>query len=279
MIEVILAHSILPNGENTKIGPIRECSVSAKQLEYFLESRKTNFVSTTSLYSTSGGTLLTFDDGYRDNLTEALPLIERFEARTIIFVTVGFVGGRIYPYELELASVIEDHDTVFTPSGLQSVDVRTKETGNRLYQRLRLPLKTASYEDRNSFLNLLASVNSYEREQYQNEYFLSWKDVAELDQHPLITIGAHTVTHPVLTRRWPWVAYREMKQSKREIEEVIDRPVRHFSYPYGRNNALVRTLARWAGFQWAFTTERRRVESLEECGAMSIPRIDIQHLI
>ncbi|MCS3826459.1 peptidoglycan/xylan/chitin deacetylase (PgdA/CDA1 family) [Salinibacter ruber] len=279
MIEVALGHSVSDGDASSRIGPLAEYSISTNQLKEFLESRKNNLVYHSGMSSLSKEIVLTFDDGYYDNMERALPLIEHFKVQTFIFVTTGFVEGDIYPYELELASVIEDHGGIHTPFHSRPVVVRSDKDENRLYQRLRLPLKTATYKDRERFMNKLAAINGYERKSYQNKSFLSWKGVAELDQHPFITIGAHTDSHPVLTHQWPWIAYREMKHSKSKIEEVIDRPVRHFSYPYGRNNALVRTLARWAGFRWAFTTERRRVDSIEECGAFSIPRIDIHHLV
>lgn len=277
MIEIALLHHVSP--QKGRIGPRAKYAVTPTYLRGYLKNRREWSTEFPGEESEGRCVLLTFDDGYRNNLTNAVPLLDQFGQKAIIFITTGFVDGTTYPYELELASVLEKNDAIYTSGDKPVLDVSTPDVEAEQYQRLRQPLKTKHPKRREAFLERLASLNGYDRSNYRQERFLTWTEVAELDRHPLITIGAHTQTHPVLTRRWPWRAYQEMRQSKRKIEEVLGRRVRHFSYPYGRNNVVVRALARWAGFRWAFTTERRRVDSVEECGAMSIPRIDIQHLI
>ena len=278
MIEIPVLHHIAETGA-TRIGPQSEYAVSPEQLATYL-GRRRNWDSRWP--SEEGGRdeiLLTFDDGYRSVRTHALPLLERFETRAIVFVTTGFVEGDVYPYELELAAVIEAHDCLRPDDDFTAVELSGRDDKVTLYQRLRRPLKPASPRARERRLDDLAALNGYERSRFQGTDFLSWEDIAELDRHPLISIGAHTDTHPVLTRRAPWTAYHEMKESKRTIEEVVGHPVRHFSYPYGRNNFVVRFLARRAGFRWAFTTETRCPEDIDDCDPMALPRPELQDLL
>ena len=68
-------------------------------------------------------------------------------------------------------------------------------------------------------------------------------------------IGAHTVTHPNLTALSPADARREIFDSKKILEDLIGQPICHFSYPYGRWNALVRDLVMEAGYVTACTVE------------------------
>ncbi len=277
MVEIPVLHHV--STSEGRVGPRAQYNMPPKRLASYLNDRREWDSKLPKEDSERNWVLLTFDDGYRNNLTEALPVIERFEKKAIIFIATEFVSGKVYPYELELASVIEHRDEIIVSESKPSLDIRARSSEESTYQRLRRPLKTKSYGVRESFMENLSVLNDYERDRFQDEPILSWTEVVELDRHPLITIGAHTQTHPVLTHRFPWTAYREMKASKRKLEKALGRDVQHLSYPYGRNNVIVRTLARLAGFRWAFTTERHRIEDLNACNPMALPRLDIQDLV
>ena len=62
---------------------------------------------------------------------------------------------------------------------------------------------------------------------------LNWDEVRALARHPLCTIGAHTVTHPMLAKHDAAVARAEMADGRRVLQEAIGLPVRHLSYPVG----------------------------------------------
>ena len=67
-------------------------------------------------------------------------------------------------------------------------------------------------------------------------------------------IGSHTLTHPFLTRLTPEQAREEISASRKRLEDLFGRPVRHFCYPYGDWNPAVREVVIEAGFQTACTT-------------------------
>lgn len=278
MVEIPVLHHVVEAGA-ARIGPKSQYAITPDRLAAYLESREG--WSSTLPGEMGGGrsVLLTFDDGYRTVLTNAVPLVEQFGVQAIVFVTTGFVSGDVYPSELELAAVFEHHDRLRIEPGASPVEAETKEAKRALYRELRHPLKPQSHRKREVRLDQLSKLNGYHRSRFQDEPFLSWEEIAELDCHPLVTIGVHTHTHPVLTRRAPWTAYREMKKSKRKIEELLGHKVHHFSYPYGRNNVLVRLLARLAGFRWAFTTEARCPEDIDDFDPMALPRPEIQDLL
>jgi len=278
MVEIPVLHHVAESG-SARIGPRAQHSIAPDRLSAYLESRREFH---TRLPGGEGGgnwLLLTFDDGYRNVLTEAVPLLERFGVQAIVFITTGFISGDAYPYELELAAVVEHHDVLHVESTSRTFESEKRSAKAELYRRLRQPLKAESHQTREACLNQLSELNSYDRSRFQNEPFLSWEEIVDLDRHPLVTIGAHTHSHPVLTRRAPWTAYHEMRRSKRKIEEVLGHQVYHFSYPYGRNNFVVRLLARMVGFRWAFTTEAKCPESIDEYDPMALPRPEIDDLL
>ena len=71
----------------------------------------------------------------------------------------------------------------------------------------------------------------------------------------LITIGAHTVTHPTLPAHDIVAQFREIVESRRKCEELVDRPVRSFAYPFGDHSSATVAAVREAGFSWACTAE------------------------
>lgn len=88
---------------------------------------------------------------------------------------------------------------------------------------------------------------------HQGGEYLNWDEVHELYKEDLITIGAHTRSHHMLTKFSINTARREILGSKEEIENTLGIPVKAFSYPYGAYNSFLRNLVKSLGFRVAFT--------------------------
>jgi peptidoglycan/xylan/chitin deacetylase (PgdA/CDA1 family) len=82
--------------------------------------------------------------------------------------------------------------------------------------------------------------------------------------HRGITVGAHTITHPRLTQAPPQARWAEVRESKTQLEAIIDGPVEHFCYPYGDYDADVMTVVEEAGFRSGVTTVRGRAHQAED---------------
>jgi peptidoglycan/xylan/chitin deacetylase (PgdA/CDA1 family) len=262
------------------IGPLAEYTVRPGELDAYLRSRA-EWRATSDLQGTGvrKQLVITFDDGYRNNLTKALPVLERHEMPCLLFVTTGFIDGTVYPYEIELAEVIERSDTLSIPGQSEAVSLHGEPCCRSVYRELRLPLKSSSRASREAFMNQLAAQNDYDRADVQHEPMLSWEEVHSLSEHPLVTIGAHTESHVLLTQQ-PWkTALNELQFSKERLERKLGEPVRHVSYPYGGSNIVVRQMSRWLGFEYGFTTRARRTEAVTTWNRLALPRIDISELI
>ena len=86
---------------------------------------------------------------------------------------------------------------------------------------------------------------------------MSWDELKPFADDPLITIGAHTITHCNLAKQTEAIAAQEMAISRARIESVLQRPAVHLAYPYGDKvaaGAREFALARAAGFKTAVTT-------------------------
>src|SRR5215813_6742781 len=89
------------------------------------------------------------------------------------------------------------------------------------------------------------------------ELCMSWEELKAFAGDPLVTIGAHTITHPNLAKQHEDVALNELKSSRERIAAALGRPVLHLAYPYGDRRAAGPrefALAKTAGFKTAVTT-------------------------
>ncbi len=223
---------------------------------------------------------LTFDDGYRDNVEQALPILERHGAPFTLFVTTGFVErtARLWWVELEEAvralarvSVSIDGRLFEHAAGTASEKAAAFAA---LYWRLRQgpePRLLAVIADLLAQAGL-ASAPIVER------LCLDWPAIQALADHPLCTIGVHTVTHPMLAKHSADAARREMTASRALIEARLGRPARHLSYPVGdptsagpREFALAREL----GFVSAVTTRPGPLFPAHRDYLHALPRVSL----
>lgn len=265
-----------------RVGPLADYAVTPEELDGYLRSRA-EWQAASPMEAgkpvDERQFLVTFDDGYRNNLTEALPVLEAHDMPCFLFVTTGFIDGTVYPYELELAEIVEQSETLQIPGRDEPVVLDTVSERQNLYRDLRLPLKPTSREERATFMEQLAEKNRYNRSEMQSEPLLSWEGIHALSEHPLVTIGVHTQSHVLLSRQ-PWrVAMEEMRTAKQRLEEQIGRSVTAVSYPYGGNNVFIRQMARWLGFDHGFTTQAYHADRLTAWNRLALPRIDISKLI
>lgn len=105
--------------------------------------------------------------------------------------------------------------------------------------------------------------------------FLTRRQLEELSKNPLCTIGAHTMTHPIL-RTTTRIA-EELQKSKKEIELIIQKEIEVMAYPYGRPSSVslkVINCTKKSGYKFAFSTIQTRVckDIVKKC-PYYIPRI------
>ncbi len=106
------------------------------------------------------------------------------------------------------------------------------------------------------------------------EGFLTTEQIIEMSKDSLCTIGAHTITHPML-RRVP-DHYKEMSESKRILEELLKKEVKYLAYPYGKHSSIsmkVRREAKKIGFKCAFGTIEAPITFFSSLWEYYLPRV------
>jgi len=227
--------------------------------------------------SPDGSVVLTFDDGYVDNLTNAKPVLEQYEAPVTVFVTTGFVGSsRELPSDVlercllgagELPRILEldigdSHRqwTIDAPvaAPLWNVtDGTVPSLRHRCYLDLHALLRPLDGDVRDSVLAALASWAGVPTAGRPDRRVLDGRELAALTGDGLVEVGAHGEQHLLLGAQRPDVQRREIAGAKIALERLLGRRVSSFAYAYGGTadiGPLASRLAREAGFDIACTT-------------------------
>jgi peptidoglycan/xylan/chitin deacetylase (PgdA/CDA1 family) len=221
------------------------------------------------------------DDGYRDNRDFALPVMREFAAPFTMFVTSDFAEGTGRLWWIALETVIAQACSIEAEIGGVAVrlDTSTPAAKQVAFDRLHDWLRGLPGEhDIHREIGALCARHGVDEAAICRELCMSWDELKPFADDPLISIGAHSITHCNLARQTEEVASQEMAVSRARIEGALQRPVVHLAYPYGDKIAAGPRefmLARAAGFKTAVTTRPGMIfpESAEHLTAL--PRVSL----
>jgi peptidoglycan/xylan/chitin deacetylase (PgdA/CDA1 family) len=219
----------------------------------------------------------TLDDGYRDNRDFALPVMREFDAPFTVYVASDFAQGTGRLWWIALEMVIARASSIEAVIGgvATRFDTGTPAAKQAAFDRLHDWLRGLPGEhDIHREIGALCARHGVDEIAVCRDLCMSWDELKPFADDPLITIGAHSITHCNLAKQTEAVAGHEMAVSRMRIEEALQRPVLHLAYPYGDKIAAgVRefALARAAGFKTAVTTRPGMIfpESAEHLTALA----------
>ncbi len=227
--------------------------------------------------------VLTFDDGYRDNAEHALPVLRAHGAPATFFVTTGFAEGTARLWWLELEEAIRRLDrVVFTHDG-REFDLPARDDAEKsiafetAYWRLRGGEEAALL----AVIGALAQEAGIDGPAMTRDLCMTWDEIAAVAVDPLITIGAHTLSHPMLAKHDDAMARAEIGDSGKFVADELGITVRHFAYPVGDpGSAGPRdfALAQEAGYETAVTTRPGHVFPAHAGHLHALPRVSVNGL-
>ena len=248
--------------------------------------------------------VITFDDGYADNLINAKPILEQYDAPATVFVTSGYVGhGREFwwdeldklflqpgalPEKLSLSLNGRVYDWDLGESAHYSEAAfqqhrhwRAWENGDSnprhlVYHSLWQLMQPLPDAERQKLREALISWSGGEPAARPTHRTLSRDELSVLARGGLVEVGCHTVTHPALSALPAESQEQEILQSKASLEEALGQGVTSFAYPYGRPCDYTQqtiSFVREAGFSSACSTTASAVT--RRADRFQLPRIQV----
>jgi peptidoglycan/xylan/chitin deacetylase (PgdA/CDA1 family) len=200
---------------------------------------------------------ITFDDGYRDNLDLALPVLQELELTATVFVTTDCLdrGEPLWPDRVRFA-IYGAPTGVAMNMSQRSAPVPADTAGRiSLMKSVLAHVKTLPGDERERFLSSLPQPAA---RQPSPRLMLNWDEARALANGG-VAIESHTLSHPILTRLHEADSRREIGISRRVIEDRIGISCRWFAYPNGTASDFSDihvTQLREAGYIGALTTLR-----------------------
>jgi len=190
-------------------------------------------------YFVSPSIVITIDDGYLNNYTLAYPVLKALDLSATIYLTTGFIGTDKAPWVDGLMDVLSltKEKELRSPEllGDETVDISTPKGKRKAMIKLFNVMLQLEHQRKMFALEKLSKILSVDEASKgnANRKMLNWNEVIEMRGNN-ISFGAHTVTHPTLSKMDLEEAEREIYESKMEIEARVGRKVRHFAVPNGK---------------------------------------------
>jgi len=220
-----------------------------------------------------------FDDGYRDFLEFALPILEKYDCPSSMYVVTDCIDNDLPPWTYML-------NHYFITTSKLSISINTKDFPGHL--------KNTIWKTRTERLNYAKQLNPFMKSLDNNKrcdiykeiikefndvrpphgLMLNWNEIRELKNHKC-EVGSHTVSHPVLSKN---LSYDELMTELKESAFLIEKHTGIFpatiSYPFGAYNQDVKKAAFDAGYKIGVTVNPSPYDSTRH-DMLEIPRIEL----
>ena len=225
--------------------------------------------------------MITFDDGWKDNLTYAMPILRKYDVTASIFIATKNVDqGRLFWSEnlgIQVSNSLKSKTQEYVNSILEKqviqvlsefnieAEVTFRRKSSDLYyllDRLTECLKLISCSLRDDVLCSLYGILGVPSQDDSHKYLLNWNEVSSLAREG-VSFGSHTHTHALLDRADNKTIDQELSKSKKILQEKLGKEINTFSYPNGyfQNPYIQFSLLR-NGYKYAFTLERLPVRTV-----------------
>ena len=283
-------HRVCPDSSKQRIRGNAGLEVTPEYLENTVKFLRQNNYEIVSLsqaakildegYKKKKFAVFTFDDGYSDNFIHAYPILKKHRVPFTVYVTTNFPDGKavLWWYLLE-DLILKETIIEFQLNGQKykflCAHLWQKEWA---YQEIHRLILNSSSSNLNQRIRQVFENYEIDFHKKTSELALTWKQIREMSEDPLVEIGAHTTSHPALNKLTVSAVLKEIEGSRDKIESEINKKVEHFSYPFGTRNEIGRRefkIAKKCGFKTSTTTSIANIFEEHKDLLEQLPRIPI----
>lgn len=200
--------------------------------------------------------LLTFDDGYKDNVLNAFPILKSLGIPAIVFPVTGFIDSDSIPWEDRLSYLFHrvPKDEIIIDNN-ERYSLRSPEEKEHSIWQFCKKLKLINPDKRDDIIEDFFNRYKIDKHEMQETAhsismgYMTTDDIRYWNDHG-IDFGIHSVSHAHLTTLNEKEIYEEMSESKRALEDIFKKPINAFAYTYGRKgdfNEVTRSTLKRAG--------------------------------
>ncbi|MDP4120623.1 MAG: polysaccharide deacetylase family protein [Bacillota bacterium] len=186
--------------------------------------------------------VITFDDGYEDNYTEMLPIIEKLQIPVVVFVSTANIETESDNWDYELENIvmhgnlpinIHIHSNIIN----KKWEINTSIDRNNFFKEIHsILVEKGNYEYKNIIFEQIKSQVQYINPGKNINKIMNKQQLKKLSMSKYITVGTHSVNHLSLPTLTYEQQYKEITDSKNYIQKIIDKDVNLISYPFNMYN-------------------------------------------
>ncbi len=281
---ILMFHRVTYPSQNSLIANeiLRVSPDFFKQFLLKLRDNRYSFISLESLYHILRSknkpkqkfAVVTFDDGYKDNITIAYPILKEVGIPFTIYITTSF------PNKVALLWWYIIEDIILTRSKIniwgKTFDCKSWENKNTTFYEVRnIVLNIPPQQMQTELTNMLQEYN-IDWKNYAQNLCMNWEDIKYLSNDPLCTIGNHTTNHYNLAQLSKSEIEHEILEANTQLEKHTNRKIEHFAYPFGSPNEVTKretNILKKMKFKTCVTTYHGTIYSHHINYLESLPRI------
>lgn len=222
---------------------------------------------------------IVFDDGYKDFIEYALPILKKHELPSSMYVVTSCVESGTPPWTYVLDNALAntkkgklDVDSSLLPIELKKASWKN-ETDKIAYAKKFKPfLKQVKDGKRRELVK--QTINSLNDVEIPHNLMMNWKEINEIKSAGTL-IGSHTVSHPLLAKIESEIEIEnELHLSALKIKENTGDFPLTISYPIGSFDERVKIIAQKIGYKFGLAVEQNMYDSAK-CDLFTVPRIEL----
>ena len=204
----------------------------------FLKNNKIEVISIDELYKSNFkpkkfSVVISFDDGYKDNIKIVYPILKEKNFPFIIYVVPKLLIDEPWVWWIELWNQLQKKNMIMLENN--KINVSTEDLKIKLFLKIKKIMKSLQIKDQKEMIRKIFNLNNTTN---MSELFLNLTDLKLLAKDKLVTIGSHSQDHLCLKKFDKDIICEQINNSKIYLEKSFKIPIKHFSYPYGQNEDI-----------------------------------------